>query len=181
MGEAVMERATGFIRRKSQGLLEKNIPGVETFIHPHDGDAGFRITLANRGLDGGGAAMTGEQGGMDVQAAAGGDVQHAAGKQLAVGNDNEEIGVKGLEGIDFRTQPGRLEHGNASGLGAELDLGRRERLFAANRLVRLGDEHGKVMMRMLEQGVERRKTDVTGGKEGKAHFAEAWAGRMDFC
>jgi hypothetical protein len=43
-------------------------PGIEPGIHAHDGDTGFSISVENRPLDRRGAAVIGEQRGVDVEA-----------------------------------------------------------------------------------------------------------------
>ena len=65
-GEAVVEGAAGLMTAEVKAEGEQDIAGIEALVHVHDGDAGLGIAGEDGGLYGGRAAMTGEDGGVEV-------------------------------------------------------------------------------------------------------------------
>ena len=71
-----------------------NLAGVEAGVHFHDGDARFGIAVKNGVLNGGGAAILWQQGGMDVQAAESRQIQNGLWQNLAVSSDSNQAGFE---------------------------------------------------------------------------------------
>lgn len=84
--------ASGFCGGDGGGFLRDEVSGVECFVHFHDGDAGLRVAVEDGPGDGGGAAVFGQKGRMQIEAAEFGDFKGFGGEHLAVGDEEEEIG-----------------------------------------------------------------------------------------
>lgn len=168
-GEAVVEGGAGFgIGDGGAGDVE-DVAGVEAFIHEHDGDAGLGVALADGGLDGGGAAVAGEDGGVDVEATEAGDIKHGAGEELAVGDDDGDIGGEGAEFGDGVADFGGLEDGDAALQGEELGGWGGEDHLAPGGFVGLGDDGDDLVLGGVEEPVEGGEADVAGADEEDAH------------
>ena len=74
----VVQAAAGVVCGDGQALHEQDVAGIEAFIHEHDGDTGFSVSVTNGSLDGGGTTVAWQQRGVDVQAAERWDIQHGA-------------------------------------------------------------------------------------------------------
>lgn len=154
-GEAVVEGGAGFgIGKGSAGDVE-DVSGVEAFVHVHDGDAGFGVALADGSLDGGGAAVAGEDGGMDVETAQAGGVENSAGEDLTVGDDDGDIGLEGAEVVDCVADFEGLQDGDAVFEGEGFGGGRGENHFAADGFVGLGDDCNDSVLGGVEEPRER--------------------------
>ena len=174
VGEAVVEGGAGVgIGQGGAGDVE-DVAGVEAFIHVHDGDAGFGIAVADGGLDGGGAAMAGEDGGVDVEAAEAGDVEHSAGEDLAVGDDDGDVGLEGAEFVEGVADFEGLEDGDAVFEGEGFGGGRGEDEFAADGFVGLGDDGDDLVFGGVDEPAEGGEADVAGADEEDAH--KIWRG-----
>lgn len=53
VGEAVVEFSGGFVGVDGKFLAGKDVSGIESFIHPDDGDAGFWVAVFYGCLDAG--------------------------------------------------------------------------------------------------------------------------------
>ena len=67
--ETIMQGAGGLVGRDGDGLGRQHRSGIEPGIHLHDADAGLRVPREQRPLDRRGAAPSGQQGRVDVDAA----------------------------------------------------------------------------------------------------------------
>ena len=47
IGEAVVEALAGFVRTEGESIREEDVAAIQAFIDVDDGDAGFRIALAD--------------------------------------------------------------------------------------------------------------------------------------
>ena len=112
-GEAIMQAAAGFaaIQRRANG--EQDVPGIEAFIHEHEGDAGFGIARFDGSLNRGGSAILGQQRGVDVQATKTRHIKHRAAEDLTVGDDDGDIRIQGAKFFDRVPDFDRLQHGYA--------------------------------------------------------------------
>ena len=167
--ELVMQTAAGVVGGDGQRVLEEHVAGVEALIHEHDGDAGLAIAIANGGLDGRGAAMTWKERCVDVQAAERWHVEHRTRQNLAVGDDDGDVGTEGLQFIDGVADFQRLKNAQAGFFGTHFDLWRREHLLAAHGLVRLRDDADDFVLGCVEQPFQGGKADVSGADEEDAH------------
>ena len=77
--EAVVQRGGGFIGADGRGAAAQDVPGVQSGRHFHYGDAGFRLVIEDGPLDGRRAAMPGQEGGVDIDAAEPRQIQHRRG------------------------------------------------------------------------------------------------------
>jgi hypothetical protein len=179
-GEAVVQAAAGVERGDGGGDGEQDVAGIEPFIHVHDGDAGFGIAVTDGGLDGGGAAVPGKEGGVDVEAAEAGGIEHGAGEELAVGDDDGDIGLEGAEVVHGVADFHWLQDGDAGGQGHDFSGGRGEGEFASGGFVGLGDDGDDLMLGGVEQPAEGGQADVAGADEEDAHGGERGRGGLDF-
>lgn len=92
LGESVAQFAFGFRGGNGGGFLGDDVSSVESFVHFHDGDAGFRIAVEDGPSNGRGAAVFGQKGGVQVEASEFGDFKGFGGEHLTVGDDDEEVG-----------------------------------------------------------------------------------------
>ena len=70
---------------------EQDVTGVESLVHVHHGDARFVITRRNCRLDGRGAAMPRQKGGVQVQAREPRNLKHGARQDLPVRHHDDDI------------------------------------------------------------------------------------------
>ena len=68
-----------------------DVAGVQLGSHVHNGDAGLLFPVQDRPIDGRRAAVSGQNGGMDVDGAAAGKFQNIVGQDLSVGRDDNEL------------------------------------------------------------------------------------------
>jgi len=92
-GQTVVEGARIIGRKDGMGSLKQYGSRVHSFIHLHDGDSGPQISRHDGSLNGSGAPVLGEEGGMDVDAPLGRKTEHIRRQDLSVGNDHKEIGL----------------------------------------------------------------------------------------
>ena len=115
VGKSVVQAAAGVVGVYRSAHFQQHGTGVQAFIHLHDGNTGFGIAGGNGPLDRSGTAPARQQGGVDVQATVGRDLQHGFGQDQAIGGDDHHIRLQCrqlLLGL-FGLQADRLEHGNA--------------------------------------------------------------------
>ena len=87
-----MQLTSGFGGGDSGGFLGEDITGIPAFVQFHDRDSGLRFAVEQGPDDRGGAAVFGQQRGVDVQAAVFRERQHGRGEQLAVSGHDEDGG-----------------------------------------------------------------------------------------
>src|SRR5690554_387051 len=93
--QAVVQAAAGVVGVDRGAGFQQHIAGIQAFVHLHDGDAGFRIAGGNGPLDRGGTAPARQQGGVDVQAAVGRDVQNGFRQDQAVSGYDHHVRFQG--------------------------------------------------------------------------------------
>ena len=91
---------------------------IRTRVHAvadtHDGHAGLGIALKDGALDGGRAAPTRKQRGMNVHAAQRRHGEHLVGQDAAVGGHAEDLGLGSAQGVeDLGRHAIGLHHGQA--------------------------------------------------------------------
>ena len=69
-------------------------PGIETRRHAHDGDACLFISGQQRPLNGCGSAPSGQERGVDIDAAQPGTLQCRGGQDQAVSDDHQHIEIE---------------------------------------------------------------------------------------
>ncbi len=126
-----MQIARGRIGPDGAGFLQQYRTGIETFIHFHDGDAGFRIARHNRPLDRRRPAPARQERDMNIDATLFGSFQHRCGQDQPIGDHHGDIGAQLRE---FRLcvhvlQRFGMADGQAERLGPRMH-GRRTRLVA---------------------------------------------------
>ena len=97
------------------GVLECDVSGIQALVHLHDGYAGLTLSVHNGAFDGGGAAVLGEQGGVDVPGAFSGGVEGVGTQDLAVSGDYQGVEARDLCG--GLGDAGRLADGEAGVVG----------------------------------------------------------------
>ncbi len=108
---------------------------------------------------------------MEIQARDARQVEHDAGKDLAVGHHDDHVGREGRQLGDGlgRAELERLEHGNARRLGDAFDLGRVELFAATGGAIRLRDDGDDFALRPRDEGAQARQPDVTCAHENDSH------------
>ncbi len=125
-GELIEEIDGGLIGRDFDGLLEKNGAGVEAFFEKHGGIAGECVAHGHGPLDGRGAAVFGQQRGVQVDAAEAREGEHPGRNDAAVGDHDDGFGSDGLKlGAEFRVAANffRLGDGQPADCAASLTAG----------------------------------------------------------
>ena len=102
---------------------EQDGAGVEALVDQHRGDAGLGLAVGDRPLDGGRSAQPGQQRGVDVDGAAGGDVDHRCG--AGSGRRPPRPAAPGRAARSASCASGsrtrrELQHGHAAPLGHRL-------------------------------------------------------------
>ncbi len=159
-GQFIAEGAGVIIWQDGEGALVEHGAGVDARVHAHDGDAGLGVAVEDGGLDGGGAAPARQEGGVDVDTAVFGQIEHGRAQDLTEGGDNDQVGGPGLQlGQGFGlAQARRLDGGQAQFLCQPFDGRRGEGPTAPGRTIGLGDhtDHGVV----LYQGLQGRQSKI---------------------
>ena len=89
--QPVMEFANGLIRPDGCFLLNKDIPGIHAFVHPHDRDAGPGLSLNDRPVERRRPPVLRQQGRMDIDATQRGKVKNSLGQKLSEGCHGNQI------------------------------------------------------------------------------------------
>ena len=128
-------------------LAQEHVAGVHARIHLERGDAGLRLAADDGPGDGSGAAIAREQGGMDVDGAARGDVEHGLGQDLAEGHHHRDLGAELREplGPARVSQARRLQDRDPGRPRALLHRRGGDTLAPPGGPVRLGDDRDHVM------------------------------------
>ncbi len=180
-GKPVVEHAAGLVAMDGEAMDEQDVAGIQALVHVHHGNAGFLIAGEDRRLDGGRAAMPGEDRGMQIEAGDARGIEDAFRQDLPVRHYHDEISANGAHLLDGvrRPQFHRLKHGDAAVERDPLD-GRGQQFHAApGGLVRLGDDGGDFMP-AAEKPFECRETDVAGADVKDAHAVALWEQQL-FC
>ncbi len=154
--------------------LERGEDGtlVEFFVHPHRGHAGFGIPRQDRGLDRGGAPVSRQDREVDVERAEPWDRQNLGGQDLAVGDENDEVGVELLEPRDLlgcsRARRGRDRDPARFGRGPHRRRGDRETSPLRTVPARHDERGGRSRIREAGQGGHR---EIGRAVEHEAHGA----------
>ena len=158
-GEAGEERDGGFGGCDLGFDGVHDVAGIHAFIHHHGRDAGAREAVGNGPLDRRGAAQKGKDGEVDVEATKGREVEEFGAKELAVGDNNEDVR---FEAGDVREGIGRVDflgRGNdffkAEVDGFEFAWARRDVLAAASGTVGLGNDANEFDAGREIQGFEQ--------------------------
>ena len=94
--------------------MQKDVAGVEPFIHVHHSDACFTIARGDRRLNRRRAAPAWQKRCVQIQTGDARDLQHIARQYLAVGHDNNHICLERADLLDRALifDSGGLENGN---------------------------------------------------------------------
>jgi len=93
-GQTVIQSGSVLRLSNGGGLLEDNVPRVHFPNHPLDGDAGYPLPVEDSPVDGGGAPVLGQQGGVDVDAPPGGQGKDLIGEETAIGRHHNQLRVQ---------------------------------------------------------------------------------------
>ena len=140
--QAVVEGGRRLIRLNKQRLLHIHWPGVQPFVHAHEGHAGRRVAGQQGVLDWRRAAPARQQRGVDVDAAVRRQIEHVRPENLAEGGDDDDLRpplVQWRSGFLAAQRPGLVD-GEARRGGGQLDRRRAQLPAAAGRLVGLADD-----------------------------------------
>ena len=139
-GQPVMQGSRGVGRQDGLRAHQQHVARVQAGIHLHDGDAGLRVTRLDGPVNGGRAAPARQQGGVNVQAALGWQVEHPLRQDQPISGHNHGLGVCGQKRLAggrsifgvfaIEAQTARLGHGHTVLKGPLLD-GRGLQLHAA--------------------------------------------------
>ena len=94
-----MQFAHGCVFADGDYYLIQHGTSIHADIHLHDGDAGFVLALDDGVLDGGGATVFGQQGGMHVNAAVFRHGKNFLAQELAKGSYDDEVGLHFAQGL----------------------------------------------------------------------------------
>ena len=97
-GEARLEDLGGFLRADGRRFGKEQRPGIEPLVDEHRRHTGLGLAVDDRPLHRRRAAIAGKERSVDVDGAARSDVDHAAGQDLAVGDDDLDLGHERLQG-----------------------------------------------------------------------------------
>ncbi|MNY21101.1 hypothetical protein D3C86_1546230 [compost metagenome] len=166
LGEALREDIGRLVGADRGACLQEHGAGIQALLHLHGGDPGLGVAVQDGPLDRGGAAIAGQERGVDVDAAEGRQVQDRLRQDLAVGDDHDEVGGQGLErreGLLVAAQALRLVDRDPGFEGSLLDRGHGDLLAAPHRPIGLGED-GLDVVAGREEGLERGD-----GERGGAH------------
>ena len=180
-GDPVKQLTAGFLRADGDFLADQHIAGVQPLVHLHDGNAGLGVAVQNSPLHGGAAAVLGQQGHMQVDAAILRSFQHGFGQDAAVGHHHDEVrGQRPDVGILAAVPQGAgLEHGGPMLQSNFLDRGRGKHLLAAHRLIPPG-VHAADLVTGSIQGLQALRGNIRGSHEQNAHQLFPFASRAAF-
>ena len=169
--EFVVEAAGGVVVGNGQSFGQKNRAGIEPGFHLHDGDAGFCVASHDGTVDRGGAAPTGQQRGVDVEAAMSWRIEDWLRQDQAVSDDNGDVGFVGLEGgkrlVGF--QEFWRKDRQAKCFGAHVDGGWAIFLAAPGGARGLRVDGGDVVA-SFDQRVQSQDREIGGAHEDQSHW-----------
>ncbi len=166
-----MELAHGGVFANGHYDLVQHGASVHADVHLHDGDAGFALALDDSVLDGGGAAILGQQRGVHVDAAIFRHGKDFLAQELAKGSHYNEVGLHvpqnlyEFRGFDFF---GLMDF-VALAQGVFLDGGHQHFVAASFGTVGLGDYAHDFMFAALGQGHEAAHGEVRGSHKYYTH------------
>ena len=100
LGEMALEMGAGLGAIERQTASGDDRPAVEAGVHEHQADARLEIAREDGGRDRAGAAMSGQQGRMEVQRARGRQGQDLRWHELAVVGEHEQVGRQPSDRVD---------------------------------------------------------------------------------
>jgi hypothetical protein len=138
------------------GALAQDGAGVEAVVEFHDGDAGFWISVEEGPLNGSGAAVLGEERGMDVQEPEWSRVEEVLGQDLAVSHDDGDVRAERTNGLDEGGIAGAfgLVEGQTELKSEGFDGGWLQAEFAAGGAVGLRDNGEDLVIWRMDQCFE---------------------------
>ena len=176
-GQAFGKLRRGFGWGDCSFALLKNVAGVHASVNAHGGDAGDGFAVGDGPLDRSGAAISWKQGSVEIDPAEARNRQQARSNDLAVGNDNDGVGVTfaeklfGFGSADFFG----LEDRKVSGESDFLYRRKGDLLAAAAGAVRLSDDGGDLEVGLGEEVLETWNCERRCAAEQDAHRANPLA------
>lgn len=154
--QSVVEGRGGFRGTDRCAFESQDIAGVEAGIHFHEGDAGDGVSVEDGPLDWGGSAVAGEEGPVDIEATVWGQFEEGWGEDLAVGSDDDQVGMQRAELLDEgRLAATRgLEHWETEVEGQLLGGAGTGAEVTADLAVGLGDQGEELGLGTLGEGSE---------------------------
>ena len=113
-GQFIEKRSRRFLRVQLYFRFLQDGPRIHAFVEEHDRHTAYGLAVLDGILDRRGSPILRKKRAMHVQAAVLRNIQYGLGQNLAVGNDDDDIGLKCRQfGYDlFVPQRIRLQHGN---------------------------------------------------------------------
>ena len=172
LGQTVIEGG-GVLRLPDfDRLLEDDVPRVHIPDHALNGNAGYPLPVEDGPVDGGGAPVLGQQGGVDVDAPPGGQGKDLIGEETAIGRHHNQLRVQLLQNGQGGPVPQCLGliDGDAVDQGPLLHRGGLELIVVpAYRPVRL-TEHTRQLMSGPHQPLQRGDCKLRGAHEDDSHL-----------
>ena len=175
--QTVEQLARGFACADRRFICQQHIAGVQTLRHLHGGDARLFVACDDRPLNGGRAAPARQKRAVDVDAAVRRNVEHRLGQQLAVGDNDNDLGRQLAQAclLVLVFEGSRLIDRNVMLKRQLLDRGRGQNLLAALRLVRLRVDR-RDLMTGIEQRLKARHREIRRAHENNAHYSSPSCG-----
>ncbi len=177
-GQIVVQGRRGLFRTDRHPADQQHVARVQAGVHLHDGYPGFRVARLDGALDGRGAAPARQQAGVDIQAAAGRQVQHPLRQDQPIGRDHHDIRrdgqqlvarLGGFVGVaPVQAQAARLRDRNAGGQRRLLDQAGRELEPAPGRAVGLRQDQ-RNRMAGRQDGFQRKAGKIGRTSKNNAH------------
>ena len=98
IARAARQFAGGLVRADRRADFARDRAGVESFLHPHEIDAGLGVAGHQRALNRRGAAPARQQRSVEIEAAQLRRRQNRRRQDQAVGDDDGDVGGEGAEG-----------------------------------------------------------------------------------
>ena len=150
--------------RPEEVALEEDGSGVHAQIELHRGDPGVGLAACNGPLDGGGAPILREKGGVNVDRAMRGAVEDVLAEDLSIGHDHQNVGPFRDHAVRLEPEFFRLENLESEGLGGRFDRRGPQGQTAALRAIRLRDHKRDFMVQAVD-GLEGWHREIAGAHE----------------
>ena len=177
--QSLRQRRAGLVGADGRRTAGEDGAGVEAGVHLHDADPGDGVPGHDRPLDRRGAAPAGQEGGVHVDAAAGGRGEYGGGQQETVGGDHQD--VQGADTLQFRHDSLGRAHRKPEGFGAAARGTGRRSAATARRAVRLREHRGDGVWRGVQGAQDAHGEVGSAGEPQREGAAQAFAASSRRC
>ena len=180
-GHAVKQLAAGLLRINGDLFTAEHIAGIQPLVHLHDGNAGLGVAVQHGPLHRSAAAILGQQGDVQVDAAIFRRFQHRLRQDAAISHHHDQLRGQCADIFIFAAVPQGtgLEHRRAVGKRHFLHRRCGQHLLAANRLIPPGIHCTDVMPGSI-QGFQALGGNIRRAHEQNAHQLFPFASRAAF-